>query len=611
MSLKDDILTRKSKAEDYLVNKNKKWTEYENLFIGKLADAQSNRTKSQVFDHKLSTMLMDRSARVMAQLAAGKVKAISKNDDGATRLMNLTLDKYIIPNANAQFDFLTKCRMMDLYSNIYGNYFAMVDWDVKANGYVGPDMWLLPIRDFFPQVGAVSLDDSSYAIVRTWRDLSWFEGLKKDKGFHNIDKVITALKNKPGDKQNKDTSSQSAREIEAYNQGSEPAKGKGYYEVLSQFEGDRWVDFVPSADTDIRDFKNPNDDGELPIVNKYSIPLIDDFMGIGDMERGKSMQYTVNSLWNLYLDGVKVSIFPPVLLNKSMIADQSSIKWAAAAKWLVNNTQAAQVLNLTPQGQNTFNNVYQTVTASLLNMFGTSDTATSSNVDPGFGKTPQALSMQANRENARDNVDRFYMEQFLTKVNKKFINMMSHRQAGKVQVRMFEEEIKKMAKVYPDIQEMWDENTGKLTINKNKTGSIMYDYEIVSGSTYAVDQTKQQQNLISLLQVLQQGMTMGQDGKPTSPLIEAMRAEGKDARIGTLVQKIVSKGGIEGWEDIIVDQDENGDNAEAIQNMDAQFQQMLQQSVNEIPAQQGMPQDMGQDMGGMPQMPPEMGGMPQ
>ena len=45
---------------------------------------------------------------------------------------------------------------------------------------------------------------------------------------------------------------------------------------------------------------NPHQNGELPVVCKYSIPLLTDIFGMGDFERGKSMQYTLNSLWNLY-----------------------------------------------------------------------------------------------------------------------------------------------------------------------------------------------------------------------------------------------------------------------------------------------------------------------
>src|SRR3990167_2804026 len=154
--LKDEILSRRQSAEDYLATKREKWDTYEQLFHNQLSDALSEKTQSQVFDPKLSTLSLERCYRVMAQLATGKAKSISKNDLGTSMLMNLIVEKYVNVNANAQFDLLTKFRMVDLYSNIYGNFFTLIDWDVKKNGYVGPDLWLLNIRDVFPQVGAVN-----------------------------------------------------------------------------------------------------------------------------------------------------------------------------------------------------------------------------------------------------------------------------------------------------------------------------------------------------------------------------------------------------------------------------------------------------------------------
>lgn len=609
---KHEILQRKEAAENYLTNKRELWDEYENLFFGKPLDQGSLKSKSKVFDHKLSTLVLDRAARVMAQIQTGKVKAISKNDEGASKLMNLTLDKYVIPNAKSQFDFLTKCRMVDLYSNIYGAFFVMVDWDIRTNGYAGPDMWLIPIRDVFPQVGATSVEDSDYIIIRTWQPLSWFKDKKKDKSFKNMDKVYSILKEKAGDKQSNDNGmSTSQREQNEYPSKAQEAKGKGYYEVLSMYEKDTWTDYVPSADCEIRERRNPHENGELPVIAKYSIPLIDDFMGLGDFERGKTMQYTTNSLWNMYLDSVKVSIFPPTLINKDNIADQSTIKWGAAARWLMkgNLSQAAQVLPLSPQGTATFNNVYQVVTSSLLNMMGSTDTAVTEKVDPGFGKTPQALKMQAARENARDNVDRFYMEQFLAQVGKKFVNLLSKKQSSAIKIRLFEEEIQELASQYPEIEEMYDENTGNLSIQKNKTGSIIYDYEVIPGSTYAVDQQQQQQNLMTFLQLLMQNAQMGQQGI-TSPMIEALKAEGKTPKLGELITRILANSGITDWDKIIVDESKNQNPQMIADQMGQAFEQVMQQmaggqmqGIPETPQgipPQGMPPEMmgGQDVGG-------------
>jgi hypothetical protein len=589
---KSTILSRKQSSENWLKTKEDKWTEYEKLFHNELYDSASQSTKSQVFDPKLSTMVLDREARVMAQLPTGKVRAISKNDRFGEKLMNLTLDKYVYPNANSQFPLLTKLRLVDRYSNIYGNFFAFVDWTVKG-GYVGPDLNLLNIRDVFPQVGAVSIEDSDYIIVRTWQPLSYFEGLKGNKEFKNINEVITKLKNKSVVKQSQDKDSREEDEFPS----DMPVKDKGYFEVLSMYERDKWTDYVTDADLVIREMDNPHDNGELPVVCKYSIPLLTDFFGMGDFERGKSMQYTLNSLWNLYLDGVKVSIFPPTLVNKDYVADLSSIKWSAAAKWLVKGangtSQAAQTLNLSPSGQQTFNNVYQVVTSSMLNMMGTTDTSISAQVDPGMGKTPEALKQQGSRESARDNVDRFYMEQFLSQVNKKFVNLLSKKLPSSISVRMFPDEIEQLMKQYPDFENLYDGKTGKLNISKKTVGDVLYDYEIVSGSTYALDQQEQQKSLMLLLEIFTKNEALKVE----------FEKEGKIINISEIVSRIVVNSGIQDPEKIITD---IADDPEGLmQKQMEQFNQVINaQNVNAVPPQP--PMDGGQPL---PQQLPIQGGM--
>lgn len=561
-----------------------------------------------MFDPKLPTIALDRSARVMAQIQTGKVKGVSKNDAGAEQLMNLIVDKYVIPNANAQFDFLTKNRMTNLYSNIYGNFFGLVDWDVKENGYVGPDLWLIPIRNVFPQVGAVSLEDSDYIIIRSWKPYSFFEGLEGNKDYKNIPKILEKLKDMSGSREKRDNDQKSAREVNEY-ADEIAARKSGYFEVLSMYEKDKWTDFSTDAQLVFREQKNPHENGELPVVNKYSIPLMDDFMGMGDFERGKPVQYGINSLWNLYMDAVRVSIFPPVLIDEDKVSDMSSIKWSAAAKWLMKNGGAvngAASLNLTPQGISTFNQVYGTLNASLLNMFGTTDTTTNADTDPGFGKTPQALKMQATRENARDTVDRFYQEKFITSVMKKFVNLISKKMTGSVVVRLFGDEIDQIGKIHPEVSEMYNEKTGKLSIPKSKFGSIIYDYEIVPGSTFAADQEKQQQALQNLFGLMSQGLQFDpQTGEVSSPLIKALGKEEKKFMFGEALTRIVSNSGVQDWDKIVMDtkDDIEGKMAQDRQKFMQVVQSMMMNNVNQVPSQGTLP--MGEQMqSNQGQMPP-------
>lgn len=597
--IRNQILERQDAAFKYLKTKRELWDDVEKLFHNQLNDANSLKGQGRVFDPRLATLTLERGYRVMAQLQTGKVKPISTNDIGSGKLMNLLLDKYVIPNANAQFDLLTKFRMTDIYSNIYGNFFSLIDWDVKKNGYVGPDMWLLNIRDVFPQVGAVSIEDSDYIIVRTWKPLSYFESLRGQDGFKNVDKIVEKLKSKSGSKQSRETEDISKREEKEYPQ-SDPAKNGGYFQVLTQYEGDRWVDLCVDAEEEFRDQKNPHENGELPVACKYSIPLLDDFMGMGDFERGKSMQMVINSNWNLYLRAVEMSIFPPVMFNKRAIAEGSSIQYLPAAKWMFNEPigNVASPLSLSPQGISTFNNTQQAANGSILNMFGTTDTTVTQQTESGYGKTPRALAMQQQRENTRDNADRYYMEMFVKKVMKKMVNLLSKKQSKAITVRLFGDEIEQLKRSYLEIAEYYDEKSGKLTVDKKVTGSVLYDYEIISGSTFAADQQTQQENMSMLLEMFMKAQTPNGNW-----MVQQLSQDGYNFKFGELFKRIVSSSGIQDWDKILEEQTDEEKN-KAILSADMQkFQQAVaQMQTNQVPAQpeQEMPPEQMPPMPGMP-----------
>jgi len=591
MKITQILKDRFDAADRSLPEKRTKWTEYESIFNVTLADQLSGDAKSQVFDPKLPTMLLDRESRVMAQLPTGKVRAMSKNDEGASRFMTLLLDKYVLPNANSQFPFLIKNRMIDRYSNIYGNQFVLIDWVVNENGYIGPDMWLIPIRDVFPQVGAVSIADSDFIIIRTWKPLSFFENMPKGKDYKNQDAIYKKLKDMAGKKDTKESKDQSHREESEYS-SSPAAKGAGYYEVLSMYEKDRWVDYCVGADMEFRDGDNPHDNEELPVANKYSIPLIDDFMALGDFERGKTMQYALNSLWNLSLDSAKYSIFPPMLINKDAIVS-STAKWGPAAKWFYRglNTPPSNVaapLIHDPQGMVIFQQLYSVMNASLLNQFGTSDTTVTSGTDPGFGKTPQALKISQMRENARDNTDRFYMEQFLVTVMNRFTNLVGKKMKSNLSIRLFPKELQELETKYEEVSDMYDEKTGKLTLTSKRMGNIVYDYEIVPGSTYKVDEQKQTENLSSFLQYYSQNVELI-DNKLMG------EEEAKGIQLSELITRIFASSGTQDWDRIIVDKTK--------EKAMAQDQQKLMSTLQQIAGGAGIPPQPGGQPGAPPGQP--------
>lgn len=583
----DSVFENYNKSWDDLVSPNLNgFTEKEAILLGHPLDSATlQETNSGVFDPRLSTISLERCGRVMAQNPSGKSLAMGSGDKGKNMLMNLLIDKWVLPNANSQFSFLMKSRLWDLYSLMYGSMFALVD-RVNTDTYSGPDYWLLPIRHCRPQPGKFSLKESDRFGVSVWATPEWLK-TRNTETWKNVDKLLVKLKdggsNPPGS-----TDSQERTYIEQQRQPT-VSKSKDFkqIELYTEYRKDRWITVCPEFKDEslvLRDIENPHGDDALPIVAKYAFPLMDSIYGLGEFERGKTLQYALNSLWNLYLDGVKMSIFPPI----QMVADDvvlSSILIEPAAKWLLTKSGAKiETFNSSPQGINTFQNTHQFLVGAIQNLAGTSDTTVQQRSDNAMGKTPQALKMQANREGTRDAWDRFMMEESLQELMTKFVNLTANGIDKNIELRLFSNEIKEIQKIYPDVVEMTDgDERGKVSISKKQFQNTLFDYQITKGSTYRADQAQEQENVIQLLNFTVQNWQIIQ------PELEK---RGKKVDLGELYQRSITLSGIQDAEKVVVDL-----TPEDKQAMETQKQnmQMLQGMAN---PQQGpsMPQmpDQGQ-----------------
>jgi hypothetical protein len=568
------------------------WDDKEALLNNFLNDNITNDTKSNVLDPRLSTIVLERAARVMGQLPNGKCLAVSKDDEGKNKLMNLCLEKYILPNANSQFDFLTKARLLDLYSLVYGVFFGLVDWRVdEKRDYIGPDLWLLPIRDVFPQPGAVSLNDSDWIQVSTWHSYEYVKNLGKD--WKNLDEIVKVLKDKGG-KSRDSLSTERRTKLENELSTDIPANMVEFRTEYRKFGGKKdlgqWITYAPDFEVIVREKDNPHEDGDLPIISKHAFPLMDSIYGMGEFERGMTLQKAVNSLINLYLDGVKMSLFPPIMVNKDQVVP-SSIMFQPAAKWLVNRPDAIKQLDLNPQGLSTFQSTYSFLISAMLNQAGTTDTTVNTTSDPSLGRTPQALKMLDQRESSRDNWDRFQMEKTIESIIGKFVNLTSLKQEKPITLRLFAAEIEEISKTYPDVLDMYEGGErGELSIDAGEFGGTKFDYQMVSGSTVVADKEKEVANMNTLL-----GMFM-----QAPQLIEAMHKDGKDVNFAELVTRLVTASGVQDWEKIIVDYSPAEDpmvqqqmmqqQQQAQQYQDPDIQAAAQQilgNISEIPAQPG------------------------
>ena len=187
------------------------------------------------------------------------------------------------------------------------------------------------------------------------------------------------------------------------------------------------------------------------------------------------------------------------------------------------------------------------------------------------------------------------MEQYLGQVMKKFCNLLSKKQSSHISLRMFPDEIKQLERSYPEIKNSYNEEKGELSVPKGK--STLYDYEIVSGSTYATDQKQEQANIALLIQMFKEWQS-----PQGNVLIDTLKKEGFEFKFGELFKRMISRGGIQDWDKILVEMTEEEKADMVLQTTNDQFQQAVMQMTGNVnatpPMQEGMPPQGGVPQGG-------------
>jgi hypothetical protein len=318
--------------------------------------------------------------------------------------------------------------------------------------------------------------------------------------------------------------------------------------AYTEYRRDRWITWCPqrankksSRPLILRVVENPYPKGMLPIVAKHAFPLMNSIIGLGEFERGMTLQKSINSLWNLYLDGVKYSIFPPLHINPDEVVP-TSIKWGAGERWFMNHPNVdVQTMNLSPRGMDTFQSTYGFMMSAIQNLTGTSVVSQPSNVEPTLGKTPQAIQMRATQMSARDEWDRFMMEDTIKEIYERWIALITHNLKVPQVLRIYEGEIQEIQKVYPKekILEIFKSGKrGNLTIDNkyfkdNKDKIIDFDFELETGSTMKKNIEDEGMVISSIIQSLSTKV-----GNMT--ILEEIRQKGKDVDIAELYKRWVA-----------------------------------------------------------------------
>lgn len=591
------------------------WESREQISLARLSNSDQHKRKSRISEGSLSTIVLERSGRTVAQLPSGKIKPASKMDEGNSYVMNLCLQRYVFPNANDQFALVDKLFLVDYFSDLYGGVDVLSYWRIDDD-YVGPDFQILNPRNVFWQAGKTNKSHSEYVFVSTFVSKSWLEKKKELSNWKSdaINRVLKQIKDGAAKPSAKDDAQRQTTNAQEKNSSGDWGTTQEI-EVVTKYErgkSGKWITFLPDYDNEIiRSIKNPNDNGTIPVKRKEPLlPLLDSIYGQGSIERGESMQKAIDSVVNLTHDGLKYTIFPITKYNGSIVS-RSSMRWEAGAFWNMSDLNAVSTHQVGNQALGTFQPTYQFLKGAMLNQNGTTDTAVSeSDGLPGMGKTPAAIKKIAQRESTFDRICRDRFEAFWSELVEDWVHMIASKQEKPIEFYIYDEEIDRInamgykvelnegaeTRKKADGTDVTERGSAKLTL-KPKALKGNYRYIVDAGTSMQQDDAEEHEKLG---EVLLTALKVGPE-----VVNQILAQEGKTLSFANLFKRWVITGGAKDWDEIIQDLPEQELLAQQNQVDPQMEQQMMQEQMMQQQAmeQQAMEQQAMQQQQMQPPMP--------
>jgi hypothetical protein len=482
------------------------WDEYEDLLMVQSRTADNLHVR--VSEGSLSTIVIERAARVMAQMPTGVVHALGIKNTGQSLLYNLLLTNWIYPNANEQYDLETKLFLWDLYSNVYGTFPMMYDWAFRDD-YNGPDCWLVPMRNFWPQQGRFSMANSDYLYVSTFLSRDKLQELVDNNvDTYDLDCINDVLQQTSGHA----IVPRSESDYLRHNPMWQYRRRSNYYdtgqfEIVTKYEAGqdaRWISFFADYESKVMRNIDSQSNNKIPIALKYALPTLDSIVGLGDMEKGKYMQYAMDNVLNMQIDYQKIHTYPPLKVIMQNVV-MPSIRFQPAAKWGVSSMNDIGHHQL-PEADQSHNQTYNFLKAALGNVSGDTQTPVSNNqqsVTPG--KSPQAIKANQQDESTRDALDLKFMQKATEELFQGMLGLVCTRasdtDAEPIELDLFDDEIKQLLQAgYDDIKDIVKYE------GKNK-GTAVED----AASVYLKITPDKLQNSRGLRYKIDEGSSLGQD----------------------------------------------------------------------------------------------------
>lgn len=386
---------------------------------------------AKVTDPVIRTAILEKTSRMFAGKLRGTVVPREGADAISAKVMNALLD-FQWDYADTGGSMLEKVILMDIQTRLFGASFGLCYWDIKKDKagkeFETNEFKVLDNRDVFVDYQANHIKNANWVQIREWTTFQELQA-KNDGGepiYKNLDVLESRLldDNKPAPERRDARYTSLVKQLRSL----EDRVGQDIYypiiEIVTEYRSDRWITFAPRLGVILRDIENPYKTREIPVVMLRYYPVGDDVYGESEVESVLPLYRALNSILCGFLDQINLAMRPPIkVANNSEGVRLDTLVYGPNALWLVGNS-TANVIEHSSGGQSISS--FQTSYTAMKTAISTALGEASQGLPPigpfAQDKTATEVRSATRQQQARDNYNQIYLEEFLKDMVMKWIS---------------------------------------------------------------------------------------------------------------------------------------------------------------------------------------------
>jgi len=536
---KEDLQKTYNEAERVAKDWFTPFDEYERLAGNKLSKSLA-KNMPRVNDGSLAASLLETPMQVFPSMQTGKFVSQNRKEAWLNELANIIFKTKILPNANTQASWFDK-EIIALYRALKYGAQPRYNFYISTDNYTGSD-WSLPyIRNVKLEPGKFSVDDCDYVFLDVYftklQLKKIIEDNKKNKesgwNLKAVQKLVDAsMTTKEIEEQNinereKKINASGIKTTICFNRGF----GSPFYMFSKHLE----------AGECMREWKNEDPTGDLPITMQYCYETLESPYGIGRAELAGPTQNVLDYMTQAHVLATQIGLQPPKKLKgPTDTANLNSLTFTPDALWQLGQADI-DIVQTTSSVYTQFPANFGLYKSQLQTLQGRTDGSVSSESgNPNFSKTQAGVKMQQERTNSQDNYLRNKADDASAKMVTKMMNVHMAKMQGADILDVAEEDVERLRKAgyFDDNPDTPEPSEGEL--------EIMYE-ELKDTFTFEYDprpeaDEEEKNRWLELIDI----------ATSNPNVLPAVEQSGYKFNIGEAFKKVISASGADEWEKVLV-----------------------------------------------------------